>query len=126
MELSATKSPVVLVVEDDLLLRLDAIDKIAEAGFEVLEAATADDAIKILEARSDIAVIFTDIEMPGSMDGVKLAHAVRGRWPPVKIIAVSGHFKIRESDLPEGGRFFPKPCAWSQITATIREFAIGE
>ncbi len=80
----------VLIVEDEFLLRMDAVDMIAAAGFEVIEAANADDAIEILEARRDITVVFTDIQMPGSMDGLKLARAVRGRWPPIKIIATSG------------------------------------
>jgi CheY-like chemotaxis protein len=86
MGLVKSKRPVVLIVEDKFLLRMDAVDMIAAAGFEVVdEAANADEAIKILEARRDITVVFTDIQMPGSMDGLKLARAVRGRWPPIKI-----------------------------------------
>src|SRR4051812_50008510 len=83
-------APVILVVEDDALLRLDAVELVKEAGLIAVEAANADEAILILECRADITVIFTDIDMPGSMDGLKLAHAVRHRWPPVKIIIVSG------------------------------------
>ena len=82
---------------------------IEAAGFDVVEAANADDAIKILEARRDITVVFTDIQMPGSMDGLKLARAVRGRWPPIKIVATSGLVDVGEKDLPEGGRFLAKP-----------------
>ena len=82
MGLVKSKGPVVLIVEDEFLLRMDAVDMIAAAGFEAVEAANADEAIKILEARRDITVVFTDIQMPGSMDGLKLARAVRGRWPP--------------------------------------------
>jgi two-component system, response regulator PdtaR len=77
------------------------------------EAASADEAIAILEDRLDITVVFTDIQMPGSMDGLKLAAAVRDRWPPIKIVATSGHVKLGPSDLPVGGRFFAKalqPC----------------
>ena len=99
----------VLIVEDELLLRMDAADMIEAAGFEVVEAANADEAIEMLEARRDITVVFTDIQMPGSMDGLKLARAVRGRWPPIKIVATSGHVDVGEKDLPEGGRFLPKP-----------------
>jgi len=87
---------------------MDAVDIIAEAGFEVVEAASADQAIDILEARRDITVVFTDIQMPGSMDGLKLARAVRGRWPPIKIVATSGHVGVRETDLPEGGTLSAK------------------
>jgi CheY-like chemotaxis protein len=86
----ASTRQVVLIVEDEALVRMTAVDMIEEAGFEILEAANADEAILLLEARRDITVLFTDIEMPGSMDGLRLAQAVRGRWPPIKIIATSG------------------------------------
>ena len=79
MGLVASDRPVVLIVEDDFLLRMDAVDMIKAAGFDVAEAANADQAIEILEARRDITVVFTDLQMPGSMDGLKLARAVRGR-----------------------------------------------
>jgi CheY-like chemotaxis protein len=122
---SASKRAVVLIVEDEFLLRMDAIDMIAAAGFEVVAAANADDAIDILEARRDIAVVFTDIQMPGSMDGLKLARAVRGRWPPVKIVATSGHAGVKETDLPEGGRFLPKPYSSGQVMGVLRELIAG-
>jgi CheY-like chemotaxis protein len=94
--------PLVLIVEDELLLRIDAAEMIKAAGFEVVEAANADQAIEVLEARRDITVVFTDIQMPGSRDGLKLARAVRGRWPPIKIIATSGRLHVGEMDLPRG------------------------
>ena len=119
----SAKRPVVLVVEDEFLLRMDAVDMIEAAGFNVVEAADADAAIEILEARNDIAVIFTDIQMPGSMDGLKLARAVRGRWPPIKIIATSG-IHVGETDLPEGGRFLPKPYSSAQIAGMLRQLTI--
>jgi CheY-like chemotaxis protein len=125
MGLVESKRPVVLIVEDEFLLRMDAIDMIAAAGFEVVAAANADDAIDILEARRDIAVVFTDIQMPGSMDGLKLARAVRGRWPPVKIVATSGHAGVKETDLPEGGRFLPKPYSSMRVTGLLRELIAG-
>ena len=114
------KRILVLVVEDDFLLRMDAVQMIEEAGFDVLEAANADDAISILEARSDINVIFADVDMPGSMDGLRLAHAVRGRWPPIKIITTSGYVKVKDEDLPTGGKFIPKPYSYSYVTGVIR------
>jgi CheY-like chemotaxis protein len=125
MGLSETARPVVLIVEDDFLLRLNAADVIEAGGFEVIEAANADEAIKILESRSDITVVFTDIQMPGSMDGLKLARAVRGRWPPIKIVATSGRVNVEETDLPEGGRFLPKPYNSMQVTAMLRELIAG-
>jgi CheY-like chemotaxis protein len=106
---------VVLVVEDDPLLRMNAVDMIEEAGFRAIEAPDADAAIQMLETRTDIRLIFTDIDMPGSMDGLALAHAVANRWPPVRIIATSGHFKVSETDLPSGGRFIPKPYRQYQL-----------
>ena len=115
------KRPVVLIVEDELLLRMDAVDMVGAAGFEAIEAGTADEAIEILEARPDISVVFTDIQIPGSMDGLKLARAIRGRWPPIKIVATSGRLHVRETDLPEGGRFLPKPYSSKEITGVLRE-----
>lgn len=125
MQLDASKRPVVLIVEDEALVRLDAIEVIERAGFEVVEAGNADEAIAVLEQRADIHLIFTDIHMPGSMDGLKLAHYVKDRWPPVKIIATSGHARITEDDLPLGGRLLPKPYSTAQITRTIRELING-
>ena len=119
----AESRPIVLVVEDDTLLRMHAAEMIEEAGFEVLEASNADDAIKLLETRLDIAVMFTDIDMPGSMNGLKLAHAVANRWPPIRIMATSGHFQMRDGDLPAGGLFIAKPYLSHQILSTLRELA---
>jgi CheY-like chemotaxis protein len=121
MGLVESGRPVVLIVEDEVLLRMDAADMIAAAGFEAVEASNADQAIEILEARRDITVVFTDIQMPGSMDGLKLARAVRGRWPPIKIVATSAHLGVRETDLPEGGRFLPKPYNLREVTGVLRE-----
>jgi CheY-like chemotaxis protein len=120
-----SKRPVVLIVEDELLLRMDAVDMVGAAGFEAIEAGTADEAIEILEARPDISVVFTDIQIPGSMDGLKLARAIRGRWPPIKIVATSGRLNVSEIDLPEGGRFVPKPYSPREITGLLRELTGG-
>jgi two-component system, response regulator PdtaR len=110
---------VVLVVEDDYLLRTFAVQMLEEDGFDVLEAANADHAIAVLEQRSDIRVLFTDIHMPGSQDGLKLAHAVRNRWPPIKIIIASGQVRLSADDLPLGSRFFSKPYQAQELTAAI-------
>src|SRR5580693_8636481 len=101
--------PLVLIVEDENLVRFGAVAMVEEAGYEAISASDADEAIHILESRSDIRAVFTDIQMPGSMDGLKLAHAVRNRWPPIKLIVTSGRELVTEGDLPEGGRFFAKP-----------------
>jgi CheY-like chemotaxis protein len=125
MGLVESRRPVILVVEDEFLLRMDAAAMVASAGFAVVEAANADEAIEILETRSDIAVVFTDIQMPGAMDGLRLARAVRGRWPPIKIVATSGHLTVTDTDLPEGGRFLPKPYSAIEVTCVLREVMAG-
>jgi CheY-like chemotaxis protein len=118
------KPPAILIVEDEALIRLRAVATVAAAGFEAIEAASADEAIRILECRSDIQVVFTDVQMPGSMDGLKLAHAVRNRWPQIKIIVTSGRELLTEDDLPEGGRFFAKPYDPTEICKALRGWTL--
>jgi two-component system, response regulator PdtaR len=120
---SAVGRPVVLIVEDESLLRISAAEMVADAGYDVVEAGNADEAIAILQARSDIHIVFTDIQMPGSMDGLKLARFVRDRWPPIKLVATSGHVTIGESDLPEGGLFIPKPYTAARIAEVLGSLA---
>jgi CheY-like chemotaxis protein len=111
---------VVLVVEDEMLLRMSAVDMVQEAGYTSVEAVDADEAVTILESRSDIALMFTDIQMPGSMDGLTLAHSVRRRWPPIKIILVSGRLELETVDIPAGSRFFAKPIEVRKMIAQLR------
>src|SRR6188508_3602739 len=99
----------VLVVEDEMVLRLRAVDIVEDAGFNAVEAVNADEALSILESRTDISLLFSDIQMPGTMDGLKLAHAVHDRWPSIKIILVSGQVKVSDEDKPVDSRFFGKP-----------------
>ncbi len=115
-----SSAPVILIVDDEPLLRMLAVEIVEEAGYIVLEAQDADEAIIILESRLDIVLLLTDINMPGSMDGLKLAHTVRHRWPPVKIIVVSGQMKLSESDLPSGSRFFGKPYHAATMVSELR------
>jgi two-component sensor histidine kinase/ActR/RegA family two-component response regulator len=105
----------VLVVEDEMMLRMRAVDMVEDAGFTAVEAINADDALAILESRSDIELLFTDIQMPGSMDGLKLAYAVHKRWPSIKIILVSGQLNLTDSDKPADSRFFGKPLDVKQM-----------
>ena len=116
---------VVLVVEDELMLRMRAVDIVQDAGFEPIEAISADEAIKILESRTDISVLFTDIQMPGSMDGLKLAHVTHARWPHIKIILVSGQIAVTDADKPEDSKFFPKPLEIEQMIVELKEM-VGE
>jgi CheY-like chemotaxis protein len=115
--------PVVLIVEDDPLLRMLAVEVIEEAGFVALEAGDADEAVALLESRPDIVLLFTDINMPGSMDGLKLAHAVRDRWPPVKILVVSGQVRPRQADLPADCQFIEKPYRAAAMLEELRLLA---
>ncbi len=117
---SATAPAVVLIVEDEPLLRELAVEFVEEAGFVALEAGDADEAVALLKARSDIAVLFTDINMPGSMDGLGLAHAVRDRWPPIKIIVASGRVRLKQSDLPPNSAFLEKPYHGKAMIAQLR------
>jgi len=109
----------VLVVEDEALIRFSIADEIRDAGFEVLEAGNADVAIELLESHPGITILFTDIDMPGSMDGLKLSEAVRKRWPPVQIIVTSGHMKINAESLPVAGHFFSKPYSSTKLISTM-------
>ena len=119
--MASSVGPVVLVVDDEPLLRMAAIASIEGAGYTAIEASSADEAIKILEKRSDIRAIFTDVRMPGSMDGERLAHAVRDRWPPVEIIVTSGHSMLGMDRLPERGRFIAKPYDDAALIHMLRE-----
>jgi len=118
---SPNKSPLVaLIVEDEPLLRMLAVDVVEEAGFVALEASDADEAVLLLEARPDICLVFTDINMPGSMDGLKLAHAVRNRWPSVWIIVVSGQMRPAKADLPINSNFVEKPYRAAAMVEALR------
>ena len=110
----------VLVVEDEMVLRMRAVDIVEDAGFTAVEAVDADEALTILEARSDIAMLFTDIQMPGSLDGLKLAHAVHERWPSIKIILVSGQVRLDDTDKPTDSLFFGKPLDVKQMVAELQ------
>jgi two-component system, response regulator PdtaR len=112
------------------LLRLDSAEMIESAGFEVIQAANSDEAIAFVKARPDIHVVFTDIQMPGSMDGLKLARFVRGRWPRIKIVATSGPVIVGDDDLPDGSLpkpdgSLPKPYRGTEVVATLREMTSG-
>jgi two-component sensor histidine kinase/CheY-like chemotaxis protein len=118
-------TPIVLVVEDEMVLRMRAVDIVEDAGFVPVEAVSADEAMQILEARDDVSLLFTDIQMPGSMDGLKLAHAVHTRWPHIKIVLVSGQIAVTDSDKPDDSKFFAKPLEIQQMIAELQAI-IGE
>lgn len=116
-----TDGVTVLVVEDEPLILLDIVDFLSDQGFRVLEATNAVEALQQLENDASISIMFTDVDMQGSIDGLKLAAAVRDRWPPIQIIVTSGHRKVSEEDLPKGSPFFSKPYSLPLIVETIRK-----
>ncbi|MBX9664590.1 response regulator [Novosphingobium sp.] len=115
--------PVVLVVEDEPLIRLFASDMIEEAGFEVLQASNATAAIATMEDRRDIRVVFTDVDMPGGISGIKLAECIRARWPDVQIIVTSGRPWPAEEPIPTNVVFFPKPYRQDRVLDTVKRMA---
>ena len=110
---------VVLVVEDEALILLNTVDDLKNAGFQVLEAANADVALRRLREHSDITHLFSDIDLPGALDGLRLAALVQERWPRVHIILTSGHMLPQKFDLPPNAKFFPKPYRLADIRASI-------
>ena len=110
----------VLIVEDEVLVREVVQIELEDAGYDVIVAGSADAAIEILEARMDIHLVFTDIDMPGSMNGLKLAACVRDRWPPVHIIITTG--KERPLEIPANALFIPKPYLGQTVVDAIRTF----
>ena len=117
----AHSKTVVLVVEDEPLVRMAIVDHLEDEGFLVVEAANADEAVAILATNLTVSIMFTDIDMPGGMDGLKLAAAVRDRWPPIKIVVTSGHRAVNVEDLPVEAQFFSKPYDPDKIVSAFRE-----
>jgi len=115
----------ILVVEDEPLIRLGIASLVEEAGYEPREAKNADEAIRAIEREPDIRVVITDVEMPGTMDGIKLAHFVRDRWPPIQFIVISGKVGADRATLPPGARFFAKPCRDDTLMSAVRELGGG-
>ena len=120
--ISSKDASVVLLVEDQQLVRMTAADELEEGGFQVLESATADMALAVLEARSDeVHVLFTDVDMPGSMDGMALAEQVHRRWPHILLLISSGHARPHPDEIPDHGRFVPKPYVGATLVQNIEE-----
>lgn len=117
------RKPVILVVEDEPLLRMAAVDMIEDAGFDVVAAANATEAVEILERRLDIRIVFSDIDMPRGMDGVRLAALIRKRRPPIRIILTSGYTSVDAVQMPPDSVFFPKPYVEEKIIETIHQMA---
>lgn len=121
MQIARTPRPLILIVEDDPLIRWSGAETLEDAGFEVLEAANADDALTLLETHSLVTVLFTDIDMPGQLDGLDLARIAAHRWPCIHIIIASGRNEPRAPQMPDNGRFIAKPYMPEQIVRDIDE-----
>lgn len=112
---------VVLVVEDEPLVRALGVDVLEDAGFVVVEAANATEALRTLETRSDVRVVFTDVNMPGGLDGLELARLIHQRWPQIRLIVASGQATPKPGDIPSDGEFVPKPWEPDALVDRIRE-----
>jgi DNA-binding NtrC family response regulator len=111
----------VLVVEDEVLLRMITVDAFADEGFEVFDAENATAALEILARHEKINALFTDVDMPGGMDGLKLAAVVKERWPQVQVLVTSGHHAVDADNLPPDARFTRKPYTPEAIIQTVKE-----
>jgi len=116
----AEERTLVLIVEDEALVRMHGCDVLESAGFQVLEADTADEAVALLERHPGVHLLFSDIDMPGSMDGLELAEIVHSRWPRIGLLLTSGHHRLVDSAIPDNGLFVPKPWNEDDIVDKLR------
>ena len=117
------KKTAVLIVESEALIRMESVDIVKDAGFTALGAQNADEAVRILATRSDIQVVFVEIKISGSIDGLTLAHVIRDRWPPVHLILTSGLTIANEDELPESALFIRKPYSSEQVATALAELS---
>jgi two-component system, response regulator PdtaR len=120
---TSANSAAILIVEDEALIRMNAVQMVEDAGYDTLQASNADDAIAILKSRRDVDAVFTDIHMSGSICGLKLAHAIRHRWPPIHLIVTSG--LPAKLELPPNTHFVRKPYENARIIALLHELFDG-
>jgi CheY-like chemotaxis protein len=113
--------PVILIVEDEALVRLSAVGMLEDAGFRMIEAVNGNEALELLEADSDVQLLFTDINMPGAINGLALAERVHDRWPHIGIILASARPIQRPHELPAGSRFEQKPYSPATVVRHARE-----
>jgi DNA-binding NtrC family response regulator len=112
--------PPLLIVEDEMFIRMIAADALEDRGFSIVEASDAREALEILGRSPEIALIFTDINMPGDFDGLDLAEEVAKRWPHIEIIVTSGGVSLSSSDMPDSGKFLPKPYATDRLVELVQ------
>jgi CheY-like chemotaxis protein len=113
--------PVVLVVEDEEMVRENAAEMLRSDGYEVIDAADAGAALKVMETRPDVTVLFTDMNMPGRLDGLELAREVHDRWPNVLLLITSGREVLRDAEIPDHGHFLSKPYRLAALSGQVGE-----
>jgi CheY-like chemotaxis protein len=123
--MASASAPRLLVVEDDGLIRLDLVYTLEDLGYRTLEASSADEAIAILTTTSDVTAVLTDIDMPGSMDGIGLAHVVHERWSPLRVVVISGRYTPMEGVLPPDVKFITKPISEQMIVRTLEDIGVS-
>jgi two-component system, response regulator PdtaR len=121
MENHLDTRPVALVVEDEALIRVNACYILEEQGFNVLQAGSAERALKVMEAEPNVRLLFTDIQMPGAFDGMDLARKVHARWPHVLLLITSGQKKPGRAEIPDHGRFVAKPYAAEELISQVND-----
>jgi two-component system, response regulator PdtaR len=112
-------APVLLVVDDEMLVRMNGVMILEDAGYEVIDAASADEAIELLQNAPDVRLVFSDVDMPGSMDGVALARIIHQRWPHIRLLLTSGNHRLANSALPDHGRFISKPYTGETVVDQV-------
>ena len=125
MQIISSPPILVLVVDDESVLRFIATDVLEENGFQVLEAEDAKSALRILADRPDVRVLFTDVNMPGILDGMDLAREAHARWPDIKLVVTSGRPRPIGKDMPDDGRFVAKPYSPDHLVGEIRKALEG-
>jgi CheY-like chemotaxis protein len=121
----AHPKPAILIVDDEELLRLNAADLLEENGYSVVEAANAEDALRTLERRPDVRLLFTDIQMPGPIDGIELARLVHERWPHILLVMTSGQIQPSQAEIPDEGRFIAKPYRAGELLGQVNKMLTG-
>jgi two-component system, response regulator PdtaR len=111
--------PTILVAEDDMLLRLHASELLEESGYTVVEAKSAEEALKIMEKRKDVRLLFTDIQMPPGCNGLELARRVHERWPNVLLVITSGQVQPSKAEIADDGQFIRKPYRAEELLGKI-------
>jgi two-component system, response regulator PdtaR len=116
----------VLVVDDEPILRLFACEALEEAGYEVVGASSADEAIALLRRGTPFGAVLTDIEMPGDLDGLELAWNIQAHWPEITVVITSGRKLPRPDEIPRAASFLPKPFSADRLVDTMRSSSAGE